>query len=253
MDPSGILAATIFGIAIFLGIIGLIVKGLASTASLKKFPRKDHGISNPQGFRESEVVPPPPTPARPRARTQRGIFVSYRREDSADVTGRIYDRLTQAFEKAQVFKDVDSIPLGLDFRKHLQQTVSSCDVVLVVVGDRWLTSTKVDGRRRLDDPKDFVRIELETALQRDIPVIPVLVRGASVPEEGELPPILSALAYRNGIAVRSDPDFHRDMDRLIQSLKTYLAALRLPTKRHYGVPLGSARYLLIRARSSACT
>lgn len=155
---------------------------------------------------------------------QKKIFLSYRREDSADVSGRIYDRLTQAFEKAQVFKDVDSIPLGLDFRKHLQQTVTNCDVVLVVVGDRWLTASTTNGKRRLDDPKDFVRIELETALQREIPVIPVLVRGASVPEETELPPTLSTLAYRNGIAVRSDPDFHRDMDRLIQSLKTHLAS-----------------------------
>ena len=219
MDPSAILATWILGIATLLGVIWLIVKGLASQVSRKNFPRKDHGISNPKSVRET-VVPPLSTP---NTRTQRRIFVSYRREDSADVTGRIYDRLTQAFEKAQVFKDVDSIPLGLDFRKHLQETVSSCDVVLVVMGDSWLTAFALNGTQRLNDPKDFVRIELETALQRDIPVIPVLVRGASVPEETKLPPTLSALAYRNGIAIRSDPDFHRDMDRLIQGLKTHLA------------------------------
>ena len=143
------------------------------------------------------------------------------------MTGRIYDRLTQAFEKTQVFKDVDSIPLGVDFRQHLQEVVSSCDVVLVVIGDRWLTTAAADGKRRLNDPKDFVRIELETALQREIPVIPVLVRGASVPEENGLPAALSALAYRNGIAIRSDPDFHRDMDRLIQSLKAHLSGTEI--------------------------
>jgi hypothetical protein len=151
------------------------------------------------------------------------IFLSYRREDSADVAGRIYDRLTQAFKKAEVYKDVDSIPLGVDFRKHLQGTVESCDVLLVVVGDRWLTASTVSGARRLDDPKDFVRIELEVALRRDIPVIPLLVRGAVVPQETELPPDLASLAYRNGTSIRPDPDFHRDMDRLIQSLQTLMA------------------------------
>jgi len=151
------------------------------------------------------------------------IFLSYRREDSADVAGRIYDRLTQTFDKSQVYKDVDSIPLGVDFRKHLQRTVESCDVLLAVVGDRWLSAAHASGARRIDDPKDFVRIELEVALQRDIPVIPLLVRGAVVPQETELPPVLASLSYRNGTSVRPDPDFHRDMDRLIQSLQTYFA------------------------------
>ena len=151
------------------------------------------------------------------------IFLSYRREDSADVAGRIYDRLTQTFDKSQVYKDVDSIPLGVDFRKHLQRTVESCDVLLAVVGDRWLSAAHASGARRIDDPKDFVRIELEVALQRDIPVIPLLVRGAVVPQETELPPVLASLSYRNGTSVRPDPDFHRDMDRLIQSLQTDFA------------------------------
>jgi hypothetical protein len=150
------------------------------------------------------------------------LFLSYRREDSADVAGRIYDRLSQAFEKDQVFKDVDAIPLGVDFRMHLQKTLESCDVLLVVVGDRWLTPAGTAGVRRIDDPKDFVRIELEVALQRDIPVIPLLVRGAAVPQEDELPAVLASLAYRNGTSIRPDPDFHRDMDRLIQTLQTYL-------------------------------
>ncbi len=152
------------------------------------------------------------------------VFLSYRREDSADVAGRIYDRLTQAFGQDQVFKDVDSIPLGVDFRQHLQQVVGRCDVLLSIMGNHWFGAPSEGAARRLDDPKDFVRIELEGALQRDIPVIPVLVGGASVPQESELPSTLSALAYRNGIAVRADPDFHRDMDRLIEGVRRHVAS-----------------------------
>ena len=151
------------------------------------------------------------------------IFISYRRQDSADITGRIYDRLIQRFGKEQIFKDVDSIPLGVDFREHLNRMVGNCDVVLAVMGDRWLTADDPDRNRRLDDPKDFVRIELEAALERKIPVIPVLVREAQMPEERELPAALAALAYRNGIAVRTDPDFHHDMDRLIVGVESHLS------------------------------
>jgi len=150
------------------------------------------------------------------------IFVSYRRQDSADVTGRIYDRLIQCFGKEQIFKDVDSIPLGVDFREHLGGVVGKCDVLLAVIGNEWLAADTA-GRRRIDDAKDFVRIEIEAALERKIPVIPVLVRGASVPTEQELPASLVLLSYRNGIAVRSDPDFHHDMDRLIAGLEAHLA------------------------------
>lgn len=185
----------------------------------------DEGVSESQTILQAQPPPAKPTesapPARPEPPSPQRVFLSYRREDSADVAGRIYDRLTQSLDKTQVFKDVDSIPLGVDFRKHLQQTVEGCDVMLAVVGDRWLGAG--GAHRRIDDAKDFVRIELETALQRDIPVIPLLVRGAQVPSETELPPTLASFAYRNGISVRPDPDFHRDMDRLIQHLKTHLA------------------------------
>jgi hypothetical protein len=148
------------------------------------------------------------------------IFVCYRREDSADVTGRLYDRLVARFGRERVFKDVDSVPLGVDFRTHLQKMVGACDVVVAVIGERWL-SAGGEGVRRLDNVKDFVRIELETALQRQIPVVPVLVGGARMPAADDLPATLAALAYRQGQAVRSDPDFHRDMDRLIQGLETH--------------------------------
>jgi hypothetical protein len=128
----------------------------------------------------------------------------------------------QRFAKEQIFKDVDSIPLGVDFREHLGRVVGECDVLLAVVGNDWLAPDS-SGRRRIDDAKDFVRIEIESALERNIPVIPVLVRGASMPGEADLPASLLPLAYRHGIDVRPDPDFHRDMDRLIAGLEGHLA------------------------------
>jgi hypothetical protein len=157
-------------------------------------------------------------PERVEPHSQRNIFISYRRDDSPDVTGRIYDRLVQHYGRDTIFKDVDSIPYGVDFRKHLHEMVGKCDVVLAVIGDGWLNASISPGKRRLDDQADFVRIELEAALQRDIRIVPLLVRGTAMPKEEELPPTLKALAYRNGIAVRHDPDFHVDMDRLIKSL-----------------------------------
>ncbi len=102
-------------------------------------------------------------------------------------TGRIYDRLVGEFGKAQVFKDVDSIPLGRDFRGHLNDIVGNCGVMLAIVGPRWTEARNPAGQRRLEDPDDFVRLELETALARDIPVVPVLVGHAPLPVGSDLP------------------------------------------------------------------
>ncbi len=150
------------------------------------------------------------------------ILISYRREDSADATGRIYDRRVQQFGRTAVFKDVDSIPLGINFRKHLDEQVGKCDVFLAVIGPDWMGIKAGEGKSRLDDPRDFVRIEIESALQRQIPVIPVLVRGATIPDPERLPSSLQELSDRNGIVVRHDPDFHRDMDRLIEHLRVQI-------------------------------
>lgn len=152
------------------------------------------------------------------------IFISYRREDAADVTGRINDRLSDRFGKAAVFTDVNKIPLGLDFRKHLDNEVKQCDVLLAVIGKDWLTVSASEDQSRLSDPTDFVRIEIESALSRDIPVIPVLVSGASMPSVAELPESLHELAYRNAIKIRPDPDFDNDAERLIDSLRTHFEA-----------------------------
>jgi hypothetical protein len=156
------------------------------------------------------------------SRSRPKCFISYRRYDSADVVGRIYDRLVAAYGADQIFKDVDNIPIGEDFRKILNEAVTSCAVLLVVIGRDWLTVTGEQGQRRLDDPGDFVRIEIEAALSNDIPVVPLLVREASMPREEDLSGSLRELVYRNGLQIRADPDFHRDMDRLIQALDRLL-------------------------------
>jgi hypothetical protein len=150
------------------------------------------------------------------------LFISYRRSDSADITGRIYDRLVDEYGRAPIFKDVDSIPLGTDFKGYLDRKVSECNVLLPIIGDHWLDATDVAGKKRLEDPNDLVRIEIESALERGIPVIPLLVRGAQMPAEEELPSSLKRLVSRNGIPIRPDPDFHRDMDRLISALEEYI-------------------------------
>lgn len=151
-----------------------------------------------------------------------GIFISYRRSDSPDATGRIYDRLVAEFGKAAVFKDVDSIPLGTDFRGHLNQIIGGCTVVLAIIGPGWADTRNSAGQRRLEDPDDFVRIELEAALARSIPVVPVLVGNATVPGVTQLPATLAQLAFRQSIQVRPDPDFHNDATRLVSALQAIL-------------------------------
>jgi TIR domain len=148
----------------------------------------------------------------------RSVFVSYRRQDSQHITGRIYDRLAARFGREAIFKDVDSIPLGFDFRDHLREQVGQCAVLIAVIGKNW-NPPAASGGRRLGDPRDHLRIEIESALDRRIPVIPVLVDGIDMPTEEELPHSLARLAYHNGIAVRPDPDFHHDADRLVRGIE----------------------------------
>lgn len=151
----------------------------------------------------------------------KSIFISYRRQDSVHITGRIYDRLSAQFGKDAVFKDVDSMPLGLDFRDHIREQVSRCAVLVAVIGKNWKGTTAA-GDSRLNDERDHLRIEIEAALERHIPVIPVLVDGVEMPTEDDLPPALTSLAYRHGIAVRPDPDFHNDADRLARGIESLL-------------------------------
>ena len=143
------------------------------------------------------------------------IFLSYRRTDTISETGRIYDRLVAEFGREHVFKDVDDIPLGIDFGEVIDRAVSQCRVLLVVMGKTWITATEADGTRRLDNPDDFVRIEIESALKQGIPVVPLLLEGVIMPKRLQLPESLKPLARRNGTSIGHDPRFHSDMTRLI--------------------------------------
>jgi formylglycine-generating enzyme required for sulfatase activity len=146
------------------------------------------------------------------------VFISYRRDDSAGHAGRVHDRLAHEFGANLLFMDVDSIPLGSDFIRVLREEVSKCDVLLAVIGHHWLDARDEEGKRRLDGENDFVRLEIATALQRDIPVIPILLDGAKVPKREELPADLQGLSARNGLDVRHS-SFHIDMNRLIDGLR----------------------------------
>ncbi|MGF1569302.1 MAG: SUMF1/EgtB/PvdO family nonheme iron enzyme [Nodosilinea sp.] len=147
------------------------------------------------------------------------IFISYRRSDSEDIAGRVHDRLMDDFDKDSVFFDVETIPYGLDFRDFLKGEVQQCQVLIAIIGPDWLSAQDGDGHRRIDDPADWVRIEIESALARDIPVIPLLVRGARLPRPDELPDSLRNLAYRNAATARAGRDFHMDMGRLIEQIE----------------------------------
>jgi len=129
------------------------------------------------------------------------IFISYRREDSAGYAGRIYDRLKAYFPDAQIFMDVDTISPGDDFVVSIEKAVSSCDVFIALIGQDWIGIEDHQGNRRLDDPNDFVRIELATALKRGIRVIPVLLQDTPMPRADELPADLMALSRRNALEV----------------------------------------------------
>lgn len=125
-----------------------------------------------------------------------GIFISYRRDDSAPWAGRLYERLLHDFRREQIFMDVDAIAPGDDFVARLEESVGAADVVLVLIGPGWLAATDRDGRRRLDDPADFVRIEIAAALRRDVRVVPILIEAAQMPRADELPPPLQALSRK---------------------------------------------------------
>jgi hypothetical protein len=153
------------------------------------------------------------------------IFISYRREETAYPAGWLFDRLADRFGGAQVFKDVDSIQLGDDFVEVITRAVGSCDVLLALIGDEWLTITDAHGRRRLDDPDDFVRLEIEAALTRNVRVIPILVDGARMPRADELPDSLARLVRRQALEL-SPARFDFDTGRLLKVLDRTLAEVR---------------------------
>ncbi len=131
-----------------------------------------------------------------------GIFINYRRDDAPGVAGRLGDRLAKNFSRRAIFMDVDAMRPGLDFVKQLEEQVSKCDVLLAIIGPNWLRAADEKGQRRLDSARDYVRIEIASALKREIPVIPVLVNGAVMPPEDDLPEDLKPLVNRHALELR---------------------------------------------------
>jgi hypothetical protein len=150
-----------------------------------------------------------------------GIFITYRRDDAFGVAGRLSDRLTQSFPRREIFMDVDAMKPGLDFAKQLDEQVAKCDVVLAVIGPGWLNATDDKGRRRIDLPRDYVRIELASALKREIPVIPLLVNGTALPSEEDLPDELKSLSHRHALELRHSR-FSADSETLVTALSEIL-------------------------------
>jgi TIR domain len=151
-----------------------------------------------------------------------GIFISYRRKQSKDFAGRLSDRLADRFGEGQVFMDVDAIEPGVDFAEEISHAVAACKVLLAVIGPGWLTAADERGRRRLDNPDDFVRLEIEAALARDVRVIPILVEHAVMPGQEDLPESLAGLARRQALRMWHE-SFHSDADRLATVIERELA------------------------------
>jgi HEAT repeat protein len=161
------------------------------------------------------------------ARSSQSIFVCYRRIDSADAVDRIYEVLEKGLSRRGLFRDIDSMPYGIDFPSYIAQTLETCNVVLVVIGPAWLDARSENGSRRLDDPRDHVRLEIATALRvKGLRVIPVLVRNASMPTAEQLPDSIQELAGRSGLSVRPGVDFSNDMSRLVKHLRLTISEVR---------------------------
>jgi hypothetical protein len=176
------------------------------------------------------------------------VFICYRREDAPATTGRIYDHLVQSFGEGSVFKDVDSIPLGADFPSHIQRILHQATAQVVIIGPRWLDIRNEAGQPRLSNPGDFVRQEIETGLSSGIPVIPVLVEGATMPPTQALPASVAPLTHLQAVNIRFDPDFSADVHRLIAAIDSVDTTARGTTARPGVSPAGSAQRSRTRGR-----
>ena len=160
-------------------------------------------------------------PPRQRLPGEGRIFINYRREDTQGIAGRLHDRLAQVFGEDNVFLDTDDLPAGIDFAKVLGQQIAACDVFLALIGRRWATIEDGPGRPRLHNANDLVRSEISAALARDIPVIPVLVDDAPLPQRHQLPADIASLVGRQKLDLRNS-QFAADAERLIGEIKRSL-------------------------------
>jgi TIR domain-containing protein len=196
-----------------------------------------------------------------------GIAISYRREDTGWITGRIFDRLKAHYDKpaqrgspesSVVFLDYDSTPLGTDFRSHIRKALDSCEIVLAIIGPHW-TGDDASGTPRIKQDGDWVRIEIEAALKKGIPVVPVLIDRTPLPTANMLPPEVHDLIYRQATHIDSQVDFNSDIERLfreidrilgVDTLKTGMAAVGI-ADAHWSHRLGPKSFLAL-ALASLC-
>src|SRR6185437_14023744 len=156
------------------------------------------------------------------------ITISYRRADSEAMTGRIFDRLIARYGREAIFRDIDNIPAGTDFRQHINETLLKTGVLLATVGPKWLGSSR-GGVERINEESDPVRVEVETALRRRLPIIPVLIGNTRMPGSDLLPPSLKDFAFRNAVNIDTGRDFDHHMDRLFKSIDAILGESAKPS------------------------
>jgi hypothetical protein len=147
------------------------------------------------------------------------LIISYRRDDTGAITGRICDRLRDCFGSECVYMDIDSNPIGVDYRAHIDESLKRCELLLAVIGRQWLGPGEV-GARRIDDPSDLVRLEVSTALAQGIRVVPLLIDDTQMPASEKLPEDLRSIKFRQAFRVDSGVDFHHHLDRLCDAIAT---------------------------------
>jgi hypothetical protein len=165
-----------------------------------------------------------------RASRKDKIFLSYRRDDSSHATDRIYNRLVERFGKEKIFYDVDTLPYGEDWRRFIIEKVNECGLCLVVIGDHWIDIRQrhgpQEGQRRLEDPNDVVRVEIEAALEAQVKIIPVFVGRGSMPREEEVPHSIQALVQRNAAELRAGPEFSQRLEKLVIHIESEIGDVR---------------------------
>jgi hypothetical protein len=150
------------------------------------------------------------------------VFISYRRLDSSQTAGRIFDRLKAEIPEDEIFFDVDSIPIGVDFNEHIRGSMEKCAVMLAIIGKFWINrqwGPRKWWRRRSSAPEDFIETEIRLAFEYAIPIIPILIEGTSMPKGSSMPDSISELTTLNAAPVRSGRDFHSDMDQVMTRIR----------------------------------
>jgi len=170
-------------------------------------------------------------------RDTKGIFISYRRAKNAAHAGWLGETLSEHFGSHKVFRDIDSIEPGLDFVEAIERALGSSGVLIAIIGESWLTMKDATGRPQLQNPDDYVRLEIATALKHNVRIIPVLVQEATMPRADELPEDLAALSYRNALELR-DTRWRDDVQSLIATLEKVVKSEKEDTRRSVALERG---------------